>query len=210
MIGRPHHLHDDRMFECYVAERGGQPLDPPTAEHLADCPPCAARYADLTRFMDALRAEGDAETDEVFPAERLHVQQREIARRIGVLARPARVISFPGQIARRSMPGSLSWTTPRWAAAAAAAGLFIGIALGATYDWESRAWTIRPTTVRDSNDGLAARMAPAAIRAGHSADGAADDAFLSELELALDRPRTLELVAFDAFTPHVRDVTDYR
>ena len=41
-------------------------------------------------------------------------------------------------------------------------------------------------------------------------DGAADDVFLSELEFALDRPRTRELVAFDAFTPHVREIRDIR
>jgi hypothetical protein len=39
---------------------------------------------------------------------------------------------------------------------------------------------------------------------------AADDAFLSELELALERPHTRELVAFDALTPHVREVRDKR
>ena len=41
-----------------------------------------------------------------------------------------------------------------------------------------------------------------------SASDAADDAFLNELELALERPRTRELVAFDEFTPHVREVRD--
>jgi hypothetical protein len=34
----------------------------------------------------------------------------------------------------------------------------------------------------------------------------ADDVFMSALELALDRPHTSELVAFDALTPHVREV----
>ena len=32
-----------------------------------------------------------------------------------------------------------------------------------------------------------------------------EDVFLSELELALERPRTHELRPFDAFTPRVRD-----
>jgi hypothetical protein len=47
-------------------------------------------------------------------------------------------------------------------------------------------------------------------RSALTADGAADDAFLSELEFALDRPQTRELVAFDAFTPHVREIRDSR
>jgi hypothetical protein len=33
-----------------------------------------------------------------------------------------------------------------------------------------------------------------------------NDAFLSELELALERPHTRELVALDELTPHVREV----
>ena len=47
-------------------------------------------------------------------------------------------------------------------------------------------------------------MIPAA--GGGPADVAADDAFLSELEIALERPRTRELQAFDTFTPHVREI----
>ncbi len=42
------------------------------------------------------------------------------------------------------------------------------------------------------------------------ADVAADEAFLSDLELALDRPRTPELRAYDALTPHVREISDVR
>ena len=36
-----------------------------------------------------------------------------------------------------------------------------------------------------------------------------DDMFMSDLESALDRPHTSELVAFDALTPHLRDVRDF-
>lgn len=210
MIRRARHLHDNQMFECYVAERGSEPLAPPLVEHLSDCQSCGARYAELARFMDALRAEADAETDATFPAERLQAQQRDIARRIESVARPARVISFPGQIGQRTMAASASRPAPRWAAVAAAAGLVVGIGLGATFEWESRRVAGRQATVRDSVDSRAPRAVPSATRAGHTPDGAADDAFLSELEWALDRPRTRELVAFDAFTPHVREIRDNR
>jgi hypothetical protein len=45
---------------------------------------------------------------------------------------------------------------------------------------------------------------PTAVTATRAAE--ADDAFMSALDLALDRPHTSELVAFDALTPHVREI----
>jgi hypothetical protein len=44
------------------------------------------------------------------------------------------------------------------------------------------------------------------VRSAGPADFAADEAFLSDLEIALDRPRTRELRAFDELTPHVREI----
>src|SRR5262249_58300027 len=82
-VGRgAHHLHDDRLFECYLTEHGGDAIDPPAAEHLADCQACSVRYAELTRFMDTLRRDGDADADAVFTPERLRAKQQQIARPI--------------------------------------------------------------------------------------------------------------------------------
>ena len=54
----------------------------------------------------------------------------------------------------------------------------------------------------------AARLTPVATRGLEPASVADDDAFLSELDAALQRPRTQALVAYDALTPHVREVRD--
>lgn len=188
------HLHDDRLFECYLAQRQGEAADPPTAEHLADCESCAARYAELALFMDAVRADGDAQADAAFTSERLRAQQLQIARRLEAVGRPARVLSFPGRVVQGTIRAS-ALRSPRWTAAAAAAGLFLGIALGASYEWE---WHPNPS--------VPARTAQARAAATPTPDIAADEAFMSELELALDRPRTRELAAFDAFTPHFREI----
>lgn len=209
MIARPRHLHDDRLVDCYVAERHGDALDPPVAEHLSDCPSCSTRYASLTQFLDALRAEGDAEADALFTPERLRVQHQEISRRLDAIARPARVISFPRQLVRRTITASTSRMAPRWVAATAAAGLFVGVALGAGYEWGAHA---RGASARGARQTVAAdtgtgRGAPVTAR-GASASDVADDLFLSELEIALERPHTRELQAFDAFTPHVRPIRD--
>lgn len=210
MIHRAHHLQEERLFDSYMAERGGEPIDPPVAEHLADCPSCGARYADLAAFMDTLRRDGDAEADAIFTPERLRLQQQQIARRIAHVGRPTRVLSFPGRIVRRTIDVSASRTAPRWVAAAAAAGLFVGVAVGSSFQWRSPRQR-RPTFfAADSSSARAPRVTPVAARGSSPADLAPDDAFLSDLEIALDRPHTRELQAFDALTPHVREINDRR
>jgi hypothetical protein len=191
-----------------MAERNGEPIDPPVAEHLTDCASCGARYTDLAVFMDTLRREGDAEADAFFTPERLRVQQQHIARRIAILGRPARVLSFPGRIVRRTINASTARSAPRWIAAAAAAGLFAGVALGASYPWTWQRLSVPSRAARDS--ARPARMTPVATRGSSPAQVAADDAFLSDLEVALERPHTRELQAFDALTPHVREISDQR
>jgi len=212
---RAHHLHDDKLFDCYVAERGGETPDPRAADHLNDCRECGARYADLAQFMDALRADGEAETDETFDADRLRAQHAAIARKIEQVGRPARVISFPGVAAARSIASRTSRIAPRWVAAAAAAGLFVGAGLGMSFEWERGAGSLRSyeraTLARTSvGSGASRTLQPIATGGSAQTDVAADEAFLSDLELALDRPRTMELSAFDELTPHVREIKDVR
>ena len=203
MIYRARHLQDDRLFECYLAERHGEPMDLPAAEHLADCGPCGSRYADLATFMEALRRDGEAEADAVFTPDWLKTQQQQIAHRLEHVGRPARVISFPEPSARRAMTASVSRTAPRWVAAAAAAGLFVGVALTASYEWGSQTRAARQRIALDAATPRP-RVTPAV---GRVESNAADEAFLSELEFALERPHTRELLAFDALTPHVREVS---
>jgi len=212
---RAHHLHDDRLFDCYFAERCGETPDPRAAEHMADCADCSGRYAELARFMDTTRAEGEAEADGLFSADRLRAQQQAIARRIEHVARPARVISFPGAAAR-SLASKTSRVAPRWVAAAAAAGIFVGAALGTSYEW-TRGFTPRSLARKTAASGLSrtapsstTALNPVATRGSNQADVASDEAFLSELEVALDRPRTPELRAYDALTPHFKEIKDVR
>jgi anti-sigma factor RsiW len=212
VIARVHHLQEERLFDSYLAARNGDAVDPPVAEHLADCAACEARYAELARFMDTLRREGDAAADAIFTPERLRAQHQQITRRIALVGRPARVLSFPGRIVRRTISVSTSRTAPRWIAAAAAAGVFVGVALGASYQFQFGVTRLRqsPAFVRDTALARAPRMVPVATRGTGQADVAADEAFLSDLEVALERPHTRELQAFDELTPHVREVTDRR
>ena len=204
MIRWSRHAAEQQLSDCYYAERTGEPIDPRVAEHLADCAACSARYADLARILDEVRADGLADADAVFTADRLRAQQQQIARRLEHAGRPARVISFPGHVATRGIAATAR-VAPRWIAAAAAAGLFVGVAVGASYEWE---WRAHPRQTLAS--GAATRLTPVATRGIGPVDVAADDAFLSELDAALERPHLRELVAYDALTPHVREANTLR
>ena len=134
MIGRAHHLQDDRLFECYLAGLEGAAVDRLVAAHLAECPACAAHLRELVHFMDGLRAEADAETDAIFTPERLRIQQQQILHRLEHLGHAARVLSFPARLMGRRMVRTASRIAPRWAIAAAAAGLFVGVGVGTLID----------------------------------------------------------------------------
>jgi len=103
VIYRGHHLQEERLFDSYLAERSGTPIDPPVAEHLADCRQCEAQYADLVDCMDTIRAQGDAEAAELLTPERLRLQHQQILRPIEHARLAARVIDLPGQFGPRTM-----------------------------------------------------------------------------------------------------------
>lgn len=209
MIGRTGHLKDDHLLDCYVAEHTGTAPDAWAADHLSECGACETRYSELVGFMNGLRAEADAEVDAVFTPERLAQQQQQILHRLEHAHRSARVLSFPAREVSAPARSSLM-PAPRWLVAAAAAGLFIGVAVGGYLGPNrmgrgrasaSTSAAVRPMSVQPQP------AAPTAVRVSTTQSEPVDDeAFLTQLELALDRPQTRELAAFDALTPHVRDL----
>jgi hypothetical protein len=200
------HLSERRLFDSCMAERHGERLDPPVAEHLADCGSCHERYVRLGGFLEELWLEADTETGAVFDAEHLRTQQQQIGRRIAQLTQSARVISFP----RRDRPRSgtvASRFAPRWAAATAAASLFVGIAVGVAF--ERRSLSVPTTVVAPRPASESPAPAPAQAQPAFpvlAANDNDDGTFMSELEVALEQPNTPELMALDALTPHVRGI----
>jgi hypothetical protein len=204
VIGRATHIQEQRLLDCYLAEQTDEAVDPRVAEHLADCPACARRYAALAQFMDGLRTEADAETDDIFSPEQLIAQQRQIARRIEQVGRSARVISFPGA-SGRSIDGGSRRITPRWVAGAVAAGIFLGVGLSVTFRWDAQPRQ-QPTIMSSAGSAEPARPAAVATGGADAVAAADDDAFLTDLEIALEGPRTRELQPFDANTPRVVEI----
>jgi hypothetical protein len=205
------HLKDDDLLECYLAARAGEALDPQAADHLSECRDCVTGYDRFVAFMDGMRQGAEAEADAVFPAEFLRAQQQQISRRLEQAHRSARVITFPGRDASGLSRSTTRLTAP-WVAAAAAAGLLIGVAVGGYIGPEPilRGSARSQSQSGQSQMGSAMAVQPAASPAVRvsttQAESPDDDEFLMELELALSRPHTLELQPFDAMTPHVRDI----
>ena len=119
------HLSDDRLIEVCLLEA------PSTAEqqHLGSCARCDARRARLQGLLDDVSGTAAAEADAAFPPERLARQQARILTHLLHDGRPARVIAFPAGHAHEPM-ASRTRPSTRWVAAAAVAGLVIGVIAG--------------------------------------------------------------------------------
>jgi hypothetical protein len=200
VIGRAHHLHDDRLFECYLAGLEGTAVDRLVAAHLAECAACAAHLRELVDFMIGLRTEADADTDAIFTPERLRIQQQQILHRLEHLGHAARVLSFPARLMGRRMAHTASRIAPRWAVAAAAAGLFVGVGVG----------TLIEPVRREAPAAIAPfpMVVSPALTVSDPLTTGDDDTFLSDLEMALSGPRNRELMPFDALTPSVQAVSN--
>jgi len=165
--------------------------------HLENCAACRTRFAELSSWLESVRIDARSEAHESFPAERLAAQQALIFRRLEAAERPARVIAFP----RFAQPlTSRTSHASRWIAAAAAAGLIVGVGVGQLMDL--RHSLARPQATQ-------ARLSPT-VNAGRDArvqslSAARDEAFLSELDATLSRASVPELRALDAFTPKADD-----
>ncbi len=202
MIGRVQHLEEERLFDCYLAERAGDAADPRLAVHLADCPECTDRYTDLVRFMETLDAQGEAEADAIFTPACLRNQREQIARRVEQTGTAARVISFPGRFVQRHISGANGRIAVRWTASAAAAGLVVGVGLGMILD-QQRALAPAASVTARSSAPVAAAPAPDAPRPLVSDY----DTFVRELDQARGGPGSPELRMFDELTPHVHEIS---
>jgi len=127
--GRLRHLDDSRFADLW--SRGVADGEPVSDPHLSTCALCQTRYAAFTDWLERMHDDARDEAEEAFPPERMAAQQAQVMRRLEALERPARVIMFP----RFGRPTtSTQGHAQRWIAAAAAAGLVIGLAAGQFFD----------------------------------------------------------------------------
>ena len=166
--------------------------------HLGVCTACRTRFASFSEWLDDVRVDAAAEADEVFPPDRLASQYSQIFRRIEAGERPARVIAFP----KFSTPlTSRTSHASRWIAAAAAAGLIVGVGVGQMMDLRHLGQTgAARIEARLAKPGGPAVLPPTAASITATSR---DEAFLSDLDASLSRPSVPELRAIDDFTPRV-------
>jgi hypothetical protein len=143
--------------------------------------------------------------DALFSTEHLEAQRAQILRRIEHAGRHARVLAFPAS--KQGRTGSdRSSVTARWVAAAAAAGLAVGLGLGAMMNFQLSGFWSSPGRPAVAARAPVTHVTPVAKL---SDPGFSDEAFLSEIDQALAR-RAAELEALDALTPHVREIAARR
>ncbi len=203
MFAAKRHLDDNLLIRRYLADRGLASLDASDEapmRHLAHCPACDARYQAVRTAFDDAREAALAGAEAACSADRLERQRDRILRRIDSLESGPRVLPFPAA-------GQLGHGAPqprvfrRWVAAAAVAGLLVGLGVGrmAFNYGVDRTTADARRQIAPAASPAPARLAPT-MRALHVQSGLNDDQFLSEIEMATAAPRTRELRAIYAFT----------
>lgn len=197
------HLDDAALAATWIrtaaasAEASGS-HDASGDPHLATCAECRVRLDALVAWMDGIRSDARLEADEAFPSERLAAQQAIILRRIEATERPARVIAFP-----KYPVGGAARSAPvrRWIAAAAAAGLIVGVGLGQLMDFRHLAGDQRPFPADRAVQQTRVEATRAAVPASATIS---EETLLLELEAAAT-PQYEALRAYDTLTPRAAD-----
>jgi hypothetical protein len=167
--------------------------------HLESCERCAVRHAELLCViadLDVVHSEADA----VFDKERLLHQRTHILRRLEKNHGPAKVLPFPA--AAEGVGGIRVFASGgrRWVAAAAIAGLVVGIFSGRllTHRGDETPGDSLPQAYSASVRRAISRpiVVPAELRTSGR-----DEMLLEEVESALAQPGVDELTAIDAITP---------
>ena len=194
------HISGDRLVELSTL---ANPTDGEAA-HLRSCSQCEYERQQLGRLLEDASALATAEADAQFPEDRLTRQRGRILQRLQQLGRPARVIAFPGA---GSTPEVMAPTRPtsRWIAAAAVAGLLVGVIAGrAEHDFAFRSSALRG--IGAPQEQLASRATTPLVGLEHrepaiqEAAMATDEDLLVQIENAADRGLAV-LEGLDELTP---------
>jgi hypothetical protein len=195
--GEPHLDADAVDVLALVAANGGEfPAD--EAAHLAHCRACRLAVDDRSQVLQDVRTGVDALVDAAFDDAALNRQRVSILDRLAARRDGGRVLVFPPRDLRnapRDRP------TARWLAAAAAAGLLVGLLAGQRLQPVLRAPALalfggsHESAIRPAGTRVAGAHADPVLVHAH------DELFLSEMETAVTYRGVAELRALDGLTP---------
>jgi anti-sigma factor RsiW len=194
------HPADDRLIAMYFGDEGASAEERRAVrQHLHGCEACTWRYTELTAPLERLRQDAAGEADEVFTSARLDAQRAKVLARLAPSADASRVIPFPSAAVRVGR-SAIRRPLARWVAAAAAAGILIGITGGQLFQSG-----VRRTVTSPPARGVMAAL-PASAVATDSPTLAADseEAMMNEIEQAVFGHRITALSALDEMTPRIR------
>jgi anti-sigma factor RsiW len=194
------HPADDRLIAVYFGdEEASEENRRAVRQHLHGCETCTWRYTELTAPLERLRRDAASEADEVFTSARLDAQCAKILDRLDDRTHGSRVVPFPASSARLSRT-VIRRPLARWIAAAAAAGLLVGVLAGRLLEFDK---IHSSPVVRTARTVVAA---PHLVSNGPAASDPAesDEAMITEIEAAARSQRIPALAALDEMTPHLR------
>ena len=195
------HPADERLIALYFGDEAASAEDRRgVRQHLHGCETCTWRYTELTAPLERLRQDAAGEADEVFTPARLDAQRARILERLDPSAAASRVIAFPSAAARADR---LTVRRPlaRWVAAAAAAGILIGVTGGQLFQIGLRqAGPAQPAP----RAVISALPTFQVVSDSPTAVSDHEEGVLSEIDQAVFSHRITALAAIDEITPHVR------
>ena len=197
------HLSDDRLIEMCMLEEASSAEQ----QHLSACARCDARRVRLQCLLDDVSDAAAVEADAAFPPDRLARQQARILAHLQHEGRPARVIAFPNghghqePTVLRTRPGS------RWIAAAAVAGLVVGLIAGRFgHDYSLGRPGAASVIVARTAEQPEFRSAAGVGTIREVTVSISEEEFLNQLEMAVDGPAAAALQPLDDLTPRAWDI----
>ena len=190
------HLSDDRLVDIGLTETPSG-LE---QQHLGACAPCETRRAAIAHMLDEVSQAAIEEADAAFPAGRLARQQMRILERLEHEGRPAKVIAFPAghapdSVLHRNRPAA------RWIAAAAVAGLVVGLAAGRFGPAGAPGFEAPQAVNRPAATPFRSEPQLRAVTVTLS-----DEELLGQIELAVDGRGGASLRSLDELTPRAWEV----
>jgi hypothetical protein len=160
----------------------------------------------MQRLLDEVSDTATVAADAAFPPERLERQHSRILARLLREGRPARVIAFPAGQTQPETGVSRTRPRSRWIAAAAVAGLVVGVIAGRFGHEYSFNRPAARVIVAHAAEQPQLRAPGTAVPIQEATVSISEDEFLDQLETAVESPAAAALQPIDELTPTAWDI----